>query len=400
MDAKATFIFIDFNLEHHILQCKNNETMGQIFTKFSNKAQINLKDYEFYYKNKKIDFDSTIIELKDDKEANHITILVKKRSKINKCPKCVCNNCIIKIEDYKLKFSECRYGHEDSDTLDNYEKSQKIDYEQIKCDNSKCEKTQRDELIDFVKCLNCSKLVGKARYYCKECSETGRCKGCNITHKMIEYDLKYYYCPEHFKEFKFYCVSCNANCCESCLKEHDNHIINKFELMNPNIKSIKSRIEEIATKIEELQLIVDHMKNSLDRALNIMIKYKEIALDIIGKYESYNTNLKNYQVLKTISNLVESNRTVLDDLDDILANKRDENGLILQFAKLIGIYEGNRAIFKGKIIFKDSDSFENNKETETYKGKSKNGPSNNNDEKNTDDNTEKNKFKNKEKNKK
>ena len=76
--------------------------MGQIFTRFSTKEKISIKDYEFYYKNKKIDFDSTIIELKDDKEANHITILVKKRSKINKCQRCVCNNCIIKIEDYKL----------------------------------------------------------------------------------------------------------------------------------------------------------------------------------------------------------------------------------------------------------------------------------------------------------
>jgi hypothetical protein len=59
--------------------------MGQLFTRFSNKAKISLKDYEFYYKNKKIDFDSTIIELKNNKEATHITILVKKRSKINKC---------------------------------------------------------------------------------------------------------------------------------------------------------------------------------------------------------------------------------------------------------------------------------------------------------------------------
>ena len=105
MDAKVTFIFIDFNLEHHIFQCKNNEKMGQIFTRFSTKEKISLKDYEFYYKNKKIDFDSTIIELANNKEATHITISVKKRSKINKCQKCVCNNCIIKIEDYKLKFS-------------------------------------------------------------------------------------------------------------------------------------------------------------------------------------------------------------------------------------------------------------------------------------------------------
>ena len=184
--------------------------MGQIFTRFSSKENICLKDYEFYYHNKKINNDSTIVEKKKKKDAVHITIVVKKRTKINKCQKWVCNNCIIKIEDYKLKFSECRYGHVDAETLDNYEKSQKIEYEKIKCDNNRCEKTQRDDLRDFVKCLNCSNVI-QARYYCKDCSENGRC--CNITHKMIEYSEKYYYCPYHFSEFKYYCVNCNANCC-------------------------------------------------------------------------------------------------------------------------------------------------------------------------------------------
>ena len=41
MDAKVTFIFIDFNLEHHIFQCKNNEKNGpnfhQIFHQRENK---------------------------------------------------------------------------------------------------------------------------------------------------------------------------------------------------------------------------------------------------------------------------------------------------------------------------------------------------------------------------
>ena len=124
--------------------------------------------------------------------------------------------------------------------------------------------------------------------------------------------------------------------------------------MTPDIKSIKSQIEKISKKIEELQIIVDHMKNSLDRAVNIFLKYKDIALDILGKYESYNTNLKNYQVLKTISNLIDSNKTVLEDLDEIITTKKDENILIAQFAKLIGIYEGNRRIFKN-IVFQNSD---------------------------------------------
>ena len=370
MDATATFTFSDFNVDPKNLQCKNNEKMGQIFTRFSAKENICLKDYEFYYHNKKINNDSTIVEIKDKKDAVHITIVVKKRTKINKCQKCVCNNCIIKIEDYKLKFSECRYGHVDAETLDNYEKSQKIDYEKIKCDNNRCEKTQRDDLRDFVKCLDCSNVIGQARYYCKDCSESRRCEGCDVTHKMIEYSEKYYYCPDHFSEFKYYCDNCNANCCETCLNEkHNKHTCKKFESMTPDIKSIKYQIEKISKKIKELQIIVSHMKNSLDRAVNIFSKYQDIALDILGKYESYNTNLKNYQVLKTISNLIDSNKTVLEDLDEIITTKKDENILIVQFAKLIGIYEGNRRIFKN-IVFQNSDEPEYIKESIHSEGNS------------------------------
>lgn len=206
MDATANFTSDDFLFDQIKIQCKSNEKIGQIFTRFSSKSQICLKDCEFYYKNKKINFDSTIIEIKNNKEAKNINISVKRKSKIMKCPKCLCNNCIIKIEDYKIKFSECRYGHEDIETLDNYEKSQKINYDQIECDNNICDKTQIDQMNDFVKCLNCSKTVKRARYYCKECCENGRVTGCNISHKMIPYSQKYYYCPDHFIEFKYYCV--------------------------------------------------------------------------------------------------------------------------------------------------------------------------------------------------
>ena len=160
------------------------------------------------------------------------------------------------------------------------------------------------------------------------------------------------------------------HCCETCLKEkHDGHTYKKFESMTPDIKSIKSQIEKISKKIEELQIIVDHMKNSLDRAVNIFSKYQDIALDILGKYESYNTNLKNYQVLKTISNLIDSNKTVLEDLDEIITTKKDENILIVQFAKLIGIYEGNRRIFKN-IVFQNSDEPEYIKESIHSEGNS------------------------------
>lgn len=143
--------------------------------------------------------------------------------------------------------------------------------------------------------------------------------------------------------------------------------------MIPNTKTIKSQLEEISKKIGDLQTIVDHIKNALDRAANIFSKYHEIALDILGKYELNNSKLKNYQVLKTLKYLGHSNKKLIEDLDEILYIKdikeNKDNTLILQFAKLIGIYEGNRRVFKRNIIFQTSDSSEDIKCTDNNEEK-------------------------------
>ena len=44
-----------------------------------------------------------------------------------KCPECICNNSIIKMENYRVKFSECCHHHQKTIIFDEYENSQKID---------------------------------------------------------------------------------------------------------------------------------------------------------------------------------------------------------------------------------------------------------------------------------
>ena len=85
--------------------------MFSIFEKFSTKVGAKVNDFDFYYKGNKIKGNSTIISLRNNKLANDIDILFKKSSQIMKCPECICNNCIIKVEKYRLNFSECCYGH-------------------------------------------------------------------------------------------------------------------------------------------------------------------------------------------------------------------------------------------------------------------------------------------------
>ena len=111
MDANDTFYSEGKTLDKIVVQCKNNETMSSIFEKFSRKIEDKLDDFDFFYKGKKIKETSTISSLKNSKDANDIDILFKRRSKIMKCPECICNNCIIKIEKYRINFIECCHGH-------------------------------------------------------------------------------------------------------------------------------------------------------------------------------------------------------------------------------------------------------------------------------------------------
>ena len=117
-----------------------------------------------------------------------------------KCPICICNNAIIKIEDYKLNYYGCCHKDEAfNKRFDDYEKDQTIVLKNITCDGG-CQKTQADNLKDFNKCLQCSKEFRKAKYYCYDCSNKHR-----KDHTLIKYDEKYYYCTKHIQK-KIYSV--------------------------------------------------------------------------------------------------------------------------------------------------------------------------------------------------
>ena len=352
MDAIAIFYSEGKILDKIIIQCKSNESMYSIFEKFSNKIGSKVSDFDFFYKGKKVKEDSTIISLKNNKNANDIDISFKKRSKIMKCPECVCNNCIIKIEKYRLNFTECCHEHKTTNIIfDKYEGSQNIEFNKIRC--NKCQKSQNDDLKDFSKCLRCSKQFKYAIYYCYECS---------LSHAhsqfLIKYDEKYYYCQDHFKSYKSYCATCNTNLCELCEKTHrnQNHRVLKYDQIFPDINPIKLKLEDIKTRIDDLKIVVDQIKNNMDGAVRIMEQYYDIAQDIISKYESFNKKFTNFQVLKTVSFLHFSNLEVLKDLVEITEGDQD---LKYKCNKLIDIYKSDRSNYAQPMMH--DNSFNDNK---------------------------------------
>ena len=83
MEATATFIFRDREVDPIKVQCKADEKFSVIFEKFAKKIYINSKDFDFYYNENIINENSTIIKIKNNKSARNIDISVKKKIKNN-----------------------------------------------------------------------------------------------------------------------------------------------------------------------------------------------------------------------------------------------------------------------------------------------------------------------------
>ena len=384
MESTAIFDCKNRNIAKINILCKSDEVISKILQKFINKVSTNgppmtLEEFDFYYNGEKFDKNSTIIKLKDNDDLKEIEFTFNVKSKITKCPECDCNDAVLYIKNYRLNFYGCIYDHEISKIFDRYESTQNIEYDKIICKNNKCGKTQNDELLNFKKCLSCQKLTGNTTYYCQKCSlEHPK------SHKMIDYDEKYYYCEHHFKLYNSYCSICKLNLCPDCkadtCKKGNNHNIIKYEEKIPDIKNIKSKLDEIKEKIFDLKIIVDQIKNNMDGAVKIIEKYYDMAQDIIGKYELFNIKNKNYQILKTMNLLDETNKDIMKDLDNIIAPNKN---LKEKSCILIDIYESDRGDYnKG---MKNNNSFACGKEEIIYSQASYNYEKSNN----IDDNNKK-----------
>lgn len=347
MDINVTFRCMEIKNQITI-QGKTDNKIATLLDKFSQKIFADKKDFEYSYNGRvinDIDKEITVMKLinnKNIKDIKEIEILIKKRNKIFKCPICTCNNCIIKIDKYRLNFSQCCKNHNENKLFDEYEDTQRINYQNIKCDNQ-CGRTQKDSLEEFHKCLDCSNLAGYAIYYCHECNNIHRTK-----HNTIKYDEKYYYCSEHFGEFVSYCSKCKYNLCEKCEKNHRNHPIIKFDVMNPDVNEIKKKLKKIGEKIEDLRIIVKIIKNKMDGAIKIIEKYYDIANDILTKYETFNSKSKNYQTIMTINYLSSSNKEILQKIDNIIRGNKSKDEWLKKCDVLLEIIESDRGEYNNE----------------------------------------------------
>ena len=189
-----------------IIKCKLNEKMKNICQYFANEIKINKNEIYFSYNGKAgIQFDEELtfeeIINEEDKKRNKMSILVYKNEFIDNkgendiikskeiiCPKCG-ESIRMDIINYKIRLYECKNGHKiENILLDKFEDTQKIDRVKIRC--------------ELCQDNNMSNIYNKKFYRCNTCKKN-ICPICQSkhdrSHKIINYDDKYYICENIMK---------------------------------------------------------------------------------------------------------------------------------------------------------------------------------------------------------
>ena len=349
MDVTVNFI-LGTNIT--IVQCSSNDKMSEIFRKFITNLNIqaNINDFEYIYNAKELSGESTLannIKIGSDKI---ISIIVKRRVRICKCPECICNDCIINLLNYQAAFYGCKYDTNEDENLrhkrvtlyDNYANNQNIDYSQIKCHTSGCPNTLANYYNNFYKCLFCSQKSERSKYFCNDCITSHR----DLGHEYVKYDEKNYYCQNHCKIFENYCFDCKKDLCKECKGKHLQHKTVDYSEMTTNIEDLKNVLGKIRNSINALSLTIDNIKDILDGTKRIYERYYNIVDDIIKKYELFNKDLKNYnyKILRTIRNLKISNTQIIEDLKKII----DEGDTEKQSSFIMSTYNNIMSIYSNK----------------------------------------------------
>ena len=340
-----------------IIKCSTEDKLNKIFNDFIKEINSNYvsNEFDFYYEGCKLNNDATALKniIPKDNKIDNINIIAERKLRIIKCPKCICNDCIININDYRIIFYGCKYNHTVYKLFNEYDKSQKADFSHIVCSQEGCNESMNDSFQDFYKCLACTKLLKYTYYLCNNHSSE---KEHDKTHVKVRYDDKNYYCETHFNKYKEYCFKCNKNLCSDCLNGHKGHQINNYESLSPNLDEIKANLNKIKEKINDLGIIIASIKKNLDGAMKMYENYYKIANDIVEKYELYNKELKNYRILRSFLNLKKSNQKIIKDLEEIINGKENKD----KAYKLMDIYKTDRDIynnFKSKEILIKEDEY-------------------------------------------
>ena len=204
MEIQVRFTYLSKIIQ---VTCKDDEGKSEMFQKFTDQLNDDSKPthYIYYYEGNKLDYEGKICEDRYLRGEKDIIISVQKKLRFIKCPECVCNDCIVNLDNNLLTFYGCKNNHTTTKKYDEYIKVQKIEGPELKCNTMGCTKNQQNYFKGFYKCFECSIVIpgglkkstkGGSQYYCKKHLEEEHKK-----HFNAKYDKKNYYCEKHKKTF-------------------------------------------------------------------------------------------------------------------------------------------------------------------------------------------------------
>jgi len=332
------------------MQCNINEKLKDIFIKYTNKEGIDISNlnYFFIYNGNKVNDNLLLSEIinEADKQRNIMNILVDDNNKTIKkkfiikskeiiCPTCG-ENILIKINEYKINFFNCKNNHEiENIKLNEYENIENIDISKIIC--NKCKKNNKSNTYhnEFYRCNICKINL------CPLCKSNH-----NPNHKIINYDSKNYICEIHNINYNKYCKKCKLNICVHCFKAHKNHSIANYEDIILNEVDNKKEINKFKEYIDKLKRYLKETTEKFNKIKENIDLYYKIYDNIINNYNCENIN---YEILYNINEFNRYNNDIIKDINEIINDYNINNKINEIINKMDNI---NYKEYKDKINYK------------------------------------------------
>ena len=152
-----------------------------------------------------------------------------------------------------LIYTSCRNNHEKKYELIDYLNT----FKENKIENILCYYDNNKFNIDtFIYCPECK------IFFCQNC-QNEHDKGNNLNHLLIKAKYMDFYCFEHIKPFKKFCLTCEKNICKDCEEKHYGDNIINFDDYDDKI----NKINEYCIKFEQNEINLNKIESYLKKSI-------------------------------------------------------------------------------------------------------------------------------------
>ena len=154
-------------------------------------------------------------------------------------------------------------------------------------------------------------------YHCSIC-DFNFCLSClsghDNSHKIVDINAKYNFCPEHHEIYSSHCKTCEKNICPSCNHSHSYHDIIDLNDIYERKEKMNIISEELGENVLELRNIFSDLKSYLFKEGEIVNNLYIVLDNFITHYDP---KLKNYQYMKNFILVKEKIDALMKEIKNI-----------------------------------------------------------------------------------